>query len=426
MRLSKPLLDRVQIVQDAPQISSDGGLVLLMRTEKRFGLVRRLADQICDRRRQKSVRHSAWKMLAQRAMGICLGWEDCNDFNALARDPLYEVCLSGKPASQPTLSTFENSVGRRELYAMSKELARFFVERHRDRPPGRIVLDLDATDDPAHGQQELEFYHGYYQTHCFLPLLVFASADEGPMELVSAILRPGNSHAGRRSAAVLRRVVAMLKEAFPGVTVQLRADAGFALPEMYEACEELGLGYAISLPKNEVLLDLSSELLERSRAQHAQTGLKARLFGELNYSAGTWPKERRVIVKAEVSSKGANPRYVVTSLGAEPEEVYGFYTRRGDSENRIKELKLDLSSGRTSCHRFSANCFRLLMHAAAFVLMSLLKETLAGTDLARCTMGQIRLKLLKIAAIVERRTRRILVRLPRGHPHAELLRSLAA
>jgi hypothetical protein len=426
LKLPKPLLERVQIVQDAPDISSDGGLVLLMKTERRSGLVRRLADRLCDRRRQKSVTHSLWKMLAQRTMGICLGWEDCNDFDALGNDPLYTVCLNGKPASQPTLSTFENAVGRRELYMMSRELVQFFIDRHADKPPKRIVLDLDATDDPAHGQQEFEFYHGYYQTHCFLPLLAFASADDGPMELIGAVLRPGNSHAGRRSAAVLRRLVKMFKEVFPNTEIRLRADAGFALPEMYATCEALGLGYAISLPKNIVLLYLSSELENQSRAQFLETGLKARLFGEFNYSAGTWPKERRVVVKAEVTVKGNNPRYVVTNLDGSPEEIYNFYTFRGDSENRIKELKLDLSSGRTSCHRFTANCFRLLMHAAAFILMTLLREMLAGTDLARCTMGQIRLKLLKIAAIVERRTRRILVRLPRGHPHAGLLRTLAA
>lgn len=425
MKLPRPLLDRVQIVQNAPDISSDGGLVLLKKTEQRYGLVRRMAGWLRDDRCQPKVTHSYEKMLGQRVMGICQGWEDCNDFDALGSDPLYTVCLNGKPASQPTLSTFENSVGHRGLYAMSKEMAQFFIDCHRQKPPKRIVLDLDATDDPAHGQQEFEFYHGFYGTHCFLPLLAFASADEGPMELVGAILRPGNSHAGRRSAGVLKRLVAMLKEAFPDTQIQLRADAGFALPEMYGACEDLGIGYAISLPKNIVLLYLASELEDASRAQFAETGLKAKLFGEFSYSAGTWPHERRVIVKSEVTAKGNNPRFVVTNLDGQAEDIYGFYIARGDSENRIKELKLDLSSGRTSCHRFSANCFRLLMHGMAYILMTLVRQMLEGTSLAKCTMGQIRLKLLKIAAIVEQTTRRILVRLPRGHPHAELLIKLA-
>jgi hypothetical protein len=412
------------VVLNAPEISSDGGLVLLTKTEERYGLIRRMSGHLIDARRKGSTRHSYFKMMAQRVTGVCLGWEDCNDFDRLRDDPLYEVCLNGKPASQPTLSTFENAVGPKELRAMCKEIVKFFIDRHRNKKPKRIVLDLDATDDPAHGQQEFEFYHGFYQTHCFLPLLVFGSVDGSPMELLAALLRPGNSHAGRRSASVLRRLVRMLKEAFPDTEILVRADAGFALPAIYAACEELGLSYVISLPKNPKLQTLAEELLAESRAQFLETKHKVRLFGEFGYAAGTWPEKRRVIVKAEVTAKGENPRFVVTNLKDDPEAIYSLYIARGDSENRIKELKLDLLSGRTSCHRYSANCFRLLLHALAFILMTLVRELLAGTVLERSTMGQIRLKLLKVAAIVEQSTRRILVRLPRGHPHAELLRLL--
>ena len=426
MRGSKPLFDKMVLVQDAPMISSDGGLVLLRKTIERSGLMVRMASCLIDNRRQDKVRHTQLKMLCQRVVGICLGWEDCNDFDELRNDPLYRICLDGKPASQPTLSTFENSVERRELHALSRELVQFFIERYKGKSPRRIVLDFDATDDPAHGQQELEFYHGYYGTHCYLPLLVFASVDGSAMELVGAILRPGNSHAGKRSAAVLKRMAKMLRKAFPATEIVVRADAGFALPEMYAACDELELGYVISLPKNSRLIDLSSPFQDESRAQFLATGQKAKVFGEFGYAAESWPEERRVIAKAEVTSKGDNPRYVVTNLDGDAEATYNLYIARGDSENRIKELKLDLSSGRTSCHRFSANCFRLLLHAISFVLMSLVRELLAETPLARCTMHQIRIKLLKVAAIVEQSTRRILVRLPRGHPYAGLLCTLAA
>ncbi len=284
---------------------------------------------------------------------------------------------------------------------------------------------MDATVDPAHGQQELELYHGFYREHCFLPLLVFAAVDDGPMELVAAILRPGNAHAGRRSAAVLGRLVHLLREGFPQADILMRADAGFALPQMYETCEDLGISYAISLPKNSRLQQTSEPMMRQAQAEFAQTGEKAKVFGELSYAAESWPHERRVLVKAEVTAKGQNPRFVATNLEQEPEAVYEFYIQRGYSENRIKELKLDLFSGRTSCHRISANCFRLLLHALAFVLLTLVKERLARTGLARCTMGQIRLKLLKVAAIVQRSTRRILVRLPRGHPHAPFSRRFA-
>ena len=401
MKHCRRLFDRVHLVVNAPEISSDGGVVLLTKTQERYGLIRRMSGHLRDSRRKGSVCHSYSKMMAQRVIGICMGWEDCNDFDRLRDDPLYTVCLNGLPASQPTLSTFENAVGAKELRELCKEIVKFFIDRHRNKRPRRIILDLEATDDPAHGQQEFEFYHGFYQTHCFLPLLVFGSVDGSPMELLAALLRPGNSHAGRRSTSVLRRLARMLKEAFPDTEILVRADAGFALPAMYAACEELGLSYVISLPKNLRLEQLSMDLLAESRAQFLKTKHKARLFGEFGYAAGTWPEKRRVIAKAEVTAKGENPRFVVTNLNDDPEAVYSLYIARGDSENRIKELKLDLLSGRTSRHRYSANCFRLLLHALSFILMTLVRELLANTVLERSTMGQIRLKLLKVAAIVE-------------------------
>lgn len=425
MKYSKPLLDKVQVVLDAPQISSDGGLLLLRKTDERWGLTRRMGRCLSDSRRKGSVRHTGVKMLAQRVVGICMGWEDCNDFDDLRADPLYTICLDSEPAPQPTLSRFENAVTARQIYRISEELVRFYADRHSHKAPKRIVVDLDATDDPAHGQQEFEFYHAYYGRHCFLPLLVFVSADGAPMELVAAVLRPGNAHAGRRSAAITRRIVDILRQAFPLTEIVVRADGGYALPEMYALCEDLKLSYLISLPKNSRLIDLSTDLIDTSRAAALDTGQTSRVFGELSYAATGWPKARRVIVKAEVMVQGENPRFVVTNMQGDPKKLYEIYCARGDSENRIKELKLDLFSGRTSCHRFAANCFRLLLHALAFVLMTLVRELLAGTELAKKTMASIRLKLLKVAAIVEVNTRRILVRLPRAHPHAELLRALA-
>jgi DDE family transposase len=415
---------RLEIRFDLPLTSSDGGLLLLRKADGLIGLTSRLAACLKDRRRDPH--HTLGKMLFQRVLGICQGWEDCNDFDALQADPLYRVVLGSKPATQPTLSRFENGVGRRELYAMSVALVENFIERHRVQTPKRIVIDMDATDDPAHGQQELEFYHGFYGHHCFLPLLGFCSVDGGDEELVGAILRPGNVHAGRRSAAILRRLVRKLRTAFPKVEIVFRADAGFALPEVYETCEKLEILYLISLAKNSRLLEMAAPLIVESRVQKEASGEKSRLFGEILYAAGTWTKQRRVIVKAEVMEKGENPRFVVTNLPGAPEELYDDYCRRGDCENRIKELKLDLASGRTSCHKFTANCFRLLLHAAAFVLLSAVRRMLQGTGLARSTMGQIRLKILKIAAQVQTTTRRILIRLPRGHPHADLLQRLMA
>ncbi len=218
----------------------------------------------------------------------------------------------------------------------------------------------------------------------------------------------------------------MLQSALPKAEILFRADAGFALPEVYETCESLGISYLLSLPKNARLLELAAPLIQDAKQERLETGQKVRLFGEVSYAASSWLDERRVIVKAEVMDKGENPRFVVTNLAQGPEELYDEYCRRGDCENRIKELKLDLASGRTSCHKFTANCFRLLLHASAFILLSQVKRMLEGTSLAKATMGQIRLKILKVAAQVIVSTRRILVRLPRDHPHIKLLEQLLA
>lgn len=416
---SKPVAIRF----DAPLLSSDGGLLVLDKLDRKVGLTSRMSARISETRKGDPV-HSLVKMLRQRVFGICLGWEDCNDFDTLSLDPLHNLTLDKGPASQPTLSRFENAVDHRDLYRLSLEMVQFFIGAHTDSPPHKIVIDMDATDDPAHGQQEFEFYHGYYGTHCFLPLLVFCSADEGDEELVGAILRPGNVHAGRCSAAILKRLVQILRQAFPDTQILLRADGGFALPEMYERCEELGISYLISLPRNSRLQEMGEPLMYEARALRDQTKGSTRVFGETSYAAGTWTRERRVVIKAEAMEKGDNPRFVVTNLEGDPRALYERYCKRGDCENRIKELKLDLASGRTSCHRFAANCFRLILHALAFVLLSALRKMLAGTILAKAAMGQIRLKVLKVAAVIEKSTRRILVRLPRGHPHIEILREL--
>ncbi len=428
-RLSKlkTVYKPVEIRADAPNISSDGGLLLLNKLDERNRLTEKVAACISDSR-GGGVRHSVHKMLTQRVYGIALGWEDCNDFNALRGDPLYEMALGAAPAPQPTLSRFENSVDSKDLYRMSKAMVEVFIDRHKACPPKRIIIDIDATVDPAHGQQQFEFFNGFYDCHCFLPLLVFGMCDGAPMEILAAVLRPGNSHSGKRAAAILRRLAARIREAFPGTEIWVRADAGFALPEFYTTCETLGLKYFVGIAGNNVLDGTAETLMVQARQKRDETKADARFFGSFDYAAGTWERERRVIVKAEALAGKAegkagkdNSRFVVTNLAGDPETLYAMYCHRGESENRIKEMKLDLASGRTSCRRFVANAFRLLLHALAFSLLSFVRDHLAGTELGRSTMGQIRLKLLKIAAIVEVSTRRLLIRLPRDHPHVPLL-----
>lgn len=264
----------------------------------------------------------------------------------------------------------------KDLYRISSALGDVFVDRHKSRPPKRIVIDIDATVDPAHGQQQFEFFNGFYDCHCFLPLLAFATCDGAPMEILAAVLRPGNAHSGARAAAILWRLAKRLIQAFPTTKILVRADAGFALPEFYIACEELGLDYLVGLPGNKVLNETAEPLMVEARRKRDETKTAARLFAEFSYQAGSWKKERRVILKAEALVGKDNPRFVVTTLPRDPETLYAIYCHRGESENRIKEMKLDLLSGRTSCRKFTANAFRLLLHALAFTLLSMLRDHL--------------------------------------------------
>ena len=419
------------------RVSSDAGLLLVKQVDSSLGLTSGLSGCITDNRQQSKVRQSVRDMIRQRIYGIVAGYEDCNDFDTLCSDPLFKVAADRKPvtdadlASQPTLSRLENSIKVDELLKMAEFLVRLFIGRYNRAVPKQIILDLDATDDPAHGQQELEFYHGYYRTHCFLPLLVYATVDDNEQELIAAVLRPGNKHAGHGSVSILRRIVPMLREAFPECRLLVRGDAGFALPALYNWCEQANLEYAVSLPKNCRLQELSADLEQEARDLFAKSQQKVRHFGEIRYAAGSWPGPRRVVVKAEMTAKGYNPRFLVTNLPAvdqvldTPELLYGFYTDRGDIENRIKELKIDIRSGRTSCHRFMANQFRLMLHAAAFILLQALRDLLQNTEGAQWQAGTLRNKLLKVGALVTESVRRIAITLPSNYPLQDLWKSLA-
>ncbi len=303
--LSFGFLGRRQVVGrfDGGRLSSDGGLVLLAEVDRRRGLTQRLAGCLRDRRQPGKVRQPLWDLLRQRVYQIACGYEDCNDAGLLAGDPMLKVALGRNPdsghdlASQPTLSRFENSVSAAELYRMSEALVEFFIEGQ-GRPPREIVLDLDATDDETHGQQELTFFHGYYDGYCYLPLLVFAQADGGEPQLLSAALRPGKVHAGHGSVTLLRRIVARLRAAWPGVRILVRGDSGEALPEVYDWCEAEGVEYVIGLARNPRLARLAEPFLEAARQQYHQTGAKARHCHDASYASDTWPIERRVVVKA--------------------------------------------------------------------------------------------------------------------------------
>ena len=401
---------------DGGDISSDGGLMLLAEVDRALGLTAQMAARLDDSRQAGKVRHSVHDLLRQRVYQIAAGYEDCNDADRLRSDPILKVAAGRRPesdadlASQPTLSRFENSVGRRELYRLAQVPFEVFVARHQAAPPRRIILDLDVTDDETHGQQQLTFFHGHYDQHCYLPLVVTAEVDDGTQELLAFLLRPGNYSAGRGAAALLQRLQARLKQALPKTRVVLRGDSGFALPEVYEWCEgqKKPVPYVLGLPQNSRLNELARPYMEAAQAKFAATGKPVRRFHEFRYAARGWSRERRGILKAEVTAQGPNPRFVVTNLKGTRHRVYDkLYARRGEMENRIKELKNDLQIDRTSCHRFEANQLRVQLHAAAFVLFTYLRALLAGTAWARAQVSTLRRDLLKLGVRVKESVRRV-------------------
>lgn len=401
------------------EITSDAGLLLIRQADNALGLSAGMVACIVDRRDHRYADHDLRTLLRQRIYQIVAGYEDCNDGNLLRKDPaLKAACdrlLSDEDlASQPTLSRLENSVTIQDLYRIGEGFVGLYIRRNRKRKPKRIILDLDGTDDPTYGNQQLTFFHGYYDQYMYHPLVIY-DADTG--EMLTAVLRAGNRHASYGAVAILKRIVPRLKKAFPHTEIIIRGDAGFAVPDLYEYCEEEGLSYVIGLIRNNVLERMIEDLLEKAHEQYQETGQKQKLFAEGTYQAQSWSKERRVIMKAEWLIQGPNSRFVVTNLSYEPKDIYVFYTERGGTcEVRIDEFKNGLRADRLSCHRFLANQFRLLLHMAAYWLVLRLREALRKTEFASMQVQQLRLRLLKIGAQVIQTARRVWFRLAGGYP----------
>lgn len=415
---------------DQEHSSSDGGALLLKAVDEQLGLSERLAACLGDRRQPGKIRHEIAELLRQRTFGIACGYADANDAARIADDPMHKLLagrdpIAGEPlASQPTLSRFENRVRRADLFRMADALADLVIAHHRRRLRGkarRITIDMDPTDDPTHGQQELAFYNGHYDSWCYLPMVTNVTfGDESEQYLVAAVLRPGNVHASQGAIGILRRLVRKLRTAFPKARLRVRLDGGFATPEIFDFLEEEGIEYLVAMAKNARLGPRGARLLSRARGEAKRTGQSAAFFGETRYAARKWKRgKRRVIYKAEVVCLAGrtprdNLRFVVTNLPHRPERIYDLYRQRGDDENRIKELHHGLELDRTSCHRFLANQLRVLMTAAAYVMMQELRRRAVGTSCEAAQVTTLREHLLKLAAWFEVSTRRIVVHLPRS------------
>jgi hypothetical protein len=421
--LTFPSFDRRKIEGSftGGEVTSDGGVLLLREADRRLGLTAALDEVLCDPRHPVFITHRQVDLLRQRIYGLALGYEDLNDHDTLRHDLAWQTAVERDEAlaSSPTLCRLEQRVDRKAAVAFHQVLVEKFIASFAE-PPTELILDFDATDDRVHGTQEGRFYHGYYGDWCFLPLYVFCGE-----QLLVSYLRPSNRDGAHHAWAILKLLTQRLRAAWPQVRLILRADSGFCRWKMLHWCDWADVDYIIGLARNPRLEALGAPLMAQAEAAFAVEPHKQRIFAWLDYAASTWDRERRVIAKAEFSAQGRNPRFVVTSLEGDAQALYDeVYCRRGEMENRIKEQQLGLFSDRTSCHSWWANQFRVILSAAAYVLLETIRRVgLRATELARAQVGTIRLKLLKIGAVIVRNTRRIRLFFASAYPYREVFLS---
>jgi len=420
--------------------TSDAGLSLLAGLERKLGLTEVLAGCLEDSRNDSRVVHDVRTLLRQRVYSIALGCPDTNDAAHLSRDPCLLLACDRRAdhprglASQPTLSRFEHAVDGRGLVAMQRELEDFVVERLHSRRSTRrrIFIDLDASVDPTHGQQPFTYFNGHYDTWCYLPMLGFLSVEgEAEQHLFHARLRAGVAKEVKGTPAPLRRIVKKLRRSYRKARICVRLDAGFAYPQLLDLLDELRVEYIVTISGNSVLSGLAEPYMEAAARLTEYFGQTTALFGDALYRTRSWSEDRRVVFKAEVvraagKADRRNDRYVITNLRGSAEAVWKLYCKRGDSENRIKELKADLSIDRTSCTRFLPNQMRVLMTAMAYVLFQELRRSLRETELRRAMVGTLRLRLLKVGATITESVRRVVVSMPSSYPWKGLWRRAAA
>jgi hypothetical protein len=420
----------------AEQTTSDGGLLLLREVAERSGLIRAFADCFTDHRNPDRIQYTVEDLIGQRVLALACGHEDLNDHDRLRDDPMFALATgrdpgAGRLAGRNTLNrlelTPEGALGSdryKKVVYDDAAIGQVFVEALLDAhetPPERLILDLDATDDPLHGSQEGRFFHGYYRSYCYLPLYIFCGEF-----LLSARLRRSDIDGSAGSVEELGPIVEQIRARWPEVQIWIRADSGFARDEIMSWCEANGVEYVLGLARNSRLQAILEPEQEWARAQVEATGEAARLFKDFRYrTKKSWSRERRVVGKAEQLRGKANPRFVVTSLStgqADAEALYKeIYCARGDMENRIKEQQLGMFADRTSAHTMRANQLRLWLSSLAYALVHELRRVgLAGTELARAQVGTIRTRLLKIGGQVKVSVRRVLITLSSAFPQQEV------
>ena len=422
----------VTVAFDGGQLSSDGGVLMLHGIERDLGLAERLAACLCDRRDAARIDHTVIEMLKTRMFAIAAGYEDADDCDTLRTDPVFKMAVGRAPetgaalCSQPTMSRLENAPSRGEVARMMAAMVDLFCDSFR-RVPGRIVLDIDDTEDKVHGAQQLALFNAYHDSYCFLPIHVFEATTGKP---VCAVLRPGKTPSGAEARTIVKHVIGRIRRNWPRVEILLRGDSHYSRPEVMDWCDDAGVDYIFGLAGNEVLHRRVAALVEDVALRRAGKGadVKVRRFADLRYAAASWRVGRRVIARVEATARGADRRFIVTNLTGRSKHLYErVYCARGQAENLIKAHKLHLASDRTSCMSAIANQFRLVLHSAAYWLLHGLRNAAPKRSVWRTAqLDTIRLRLIKIAArVVEMRTR-IKVSLPTACADQTILTLIAA
>lgn len=409
-------------------IVTDAGLLLVRELDERIGFTQELADALYDSRHRDLVTHSQTTLLRQRLYQIIAGYEDANDATLLRHDPIFKAIAGRAPedlplASQPTLSRLENRVGFDSVLELSEQLVRLFI-RTRPEPLREITLDLDPSEAPTYGDQQLTFFNAFYDTWMYFPNFL---TDAKTGFILAPILRPGNVGPAQGSLPLLARVVELLRAAWPGIRIDFRGDSSFAVPELLTWLEEEEIPYVIGMGTNKVLEALSADFVSTTAAAFAGAQRPVKGFTTFRYAAETWEHPRRILVKCESSREGNNVRYAIATRGGRTTQLFDWYHQRGGTiENVLEQLKNGFEGDRLSCHAFAANAFRLVLHAAAYNLMVLFREHAAVPEIRNADIQTIRLKLIKVGARVERTVRRIWIRLSSTWPFASLFHRVHA
>jgi hypothetical protein len=408
---------KVEIDFNGGEVSSDAGLLFLRETESQIGVINKVANAIHDKRHHSYVKHEIVQLLTQRVFQIASGYDDANDSNDLRNDPILKIsCEKDDPlASQPTMCRFENAPSRMALYRIGEVLVDVFIDSYA-KPPKAIVLDIDDTDDPTHGSQQLSLFNGYHDCYCYMPIHIYEGKSG---KLITTILRPGKRPSGVEIVSILKRIVKKLREVWPDVGILLRGDSHYSSPAVYDFCDDNNIKYVLGFKSYKPLLQKAEDLMNKAGELYEFSQTPVKLYSEIYYQAGSWSAPKRIICKAEYNDKGPNTRFIITNLAhANYRFIYETaYCGRGAMELMIKEHKNHLFSDRTSCSSFEANQFRLFMHSIAYILMHTFRERhLKNTEFAKAQFNTIRLKLLKIGARVRKLSTKIKINLPSSYP----------